>query len=74
MRRTEKDGVKETWKEKKENTRRRPDDVSRNVKIEIAISVIRNGSVDEEESESDSRRGFLQIAQGEGKRVSKLLI
>ncbi len=57
--------MKETWKEK-ENTRRRPDDVSRNVKIEIAISVIRNGSVDEE-SESDSRGGFLQIAQGKGR-------
>lgn len=44
----------------------RPDDVSRNVKIEIAISVIRNRSVDEE-SESDSRGGFLQIAQGKGR-------
>lgn len=31
-----------------------------------AISVIRNRSVDEE-SESDSRGGFLQIAQGKGR-------
>jgi len=45
----------------------RPDDVSRNVKIEIAISVIRNRSVNEE-SESDTRGRFLQIAQGKGRQ------
>lgn len=38
----------------------------RNIKVEIAISVIRNQSVDEE-SESDSRGDFLQIAQGKGR-------
>lgn len=50
----------------------RPDDVSRNVKIEMAISVISNRSVDEE-SESDSRGGFLQIAQGREESQSLLI-
>lgn len=60
---------KVAWKKpgKKKRTHDwRPDDVSRNIKIEMAISVISNQSVDEE-SESDSRGGFLQIAQGKGR-------
>lgn len=57
--------MKGIWKEK-DNTWRRPDDVNRNVIIEREISVIRNRSVDEE-SESDSQDGFLQIAQGKGR-------
>lgn len=40
------------------------DNISRDVKT--AISVFRNLSVNGE-SESDSRGGFLQIAQGKGK-------
>ena len=41
-----------------------PDDISRNIKI--AISMFTYWSVNEE-SESDSRGGFLQIAQGKGR-------
>lgn len=42
---------------------RRPDDVSRNVKIETAISVIRNRSVDEE-SESDTQEVSCRLHRG----------